>query len=283
MLLKNLKIIQRSYRIFIYTLIIVLSIILLIPFFWLVSSSLKVEYEMFIFPPKWIPDPPRWENYVQAWKSLPFTSFLRNTLFVTGGCLVGQLFACSLVAFGFARLRAKGKNILFLVLLSTMMLPYQITMIPIYIFFSKIGWVNTFKPLILPAFFGAPFFIFMMRQFFMTIPLALDEAARIDGASTFTIYHSIFLPLAKAPLIAMSIFVFMASWNDFFGPLIYLHEMNKYTLALGLQMFQSYGEYATRWDLIMAASSAMAIPPLIVFFFSQRFFIRGIALTGLKT
>lgn len=283
MFFTNLNVLRRSYRIFIYTLILALSIVLLMPFFWLISSSLKSEEEMFIYPPQWLPESPRWENYTNAWNALPFTQFLKNTIFITGGRLLGELFACSLVAFGFARLRAKGKNILFLILLSTMMLPHQVSMIPVYIFFSKIGWVNTFKPMILPAFFGAPFFIFMMRQFFLTIPIALDEAARIDGASTFVIYHSVFLPLAKAPLIAMSIFVFMGSWNDFFGPLIYLHEMHNFTLALGLQLFKSFGEYATRWDLIMAASSVMAIPPILVFFFSQRYFIKGIALTGLKT
>lgn len=283
MRINSLRTVQKSYRIFIYTVIIVSSIILLFPFFWMVTSSLKNEIEIFLDPPMWLPNPPRWENYVEAWNSLPFTRFLTNTIFMTGGRLLGQLFSCSLVAFGFSRLRARGKDVLFLVLLSTMMLPRQVSMIPIYILFSKFDWVNTFKPLIIPAFFGAPFFIFMMRQFFLTIPHALDEAARIDGASNFMIYHTIFLPLAKAPLIAMSIFVFMMSWNDFFGPLIYLHEMNNYTLALGLQLFKSYGEFATRWDLIMAASTAMAIPPLLVFFFSQRSFISGIALTGIKS
>ncbi|MBN1349069.1 carbohydrate ABC transporter permease [candidate division KSB1 bacterium] len=270
-------------RAYIYVFITNASIILMIPLFWLISSSLKAETDIIVFPPQWLPDTPHWENYTNAWHSLPFGTFLKNTLFITLGRLVGELFACSLVAFGFARLRAKGKNILFFILLSTMMLPGQVSMIPVYILYSKIGWVNTFKPMILPAFFGGAFFIFMMRQFFMTIPIALDEAARIDGASTFTIYHTIFLPLAKAPLIAMSIFVFMGSWNDFLGPLIYLQEMHKFTLALGLQMFRSYGEFATRWDLIMAASTVMAMPPILVFFFSQRYFIKGVALTGIKT
>jgi ABC-type glycerol-3-phosphate transport system permease component len=283
MRIRSLQTIQQAYRIFIYTLIIVSSLLLLFPFFWMVTSSLKTQIEILLDPPVWFPESPRWQNYVDAWNSLPFTQFLKNTIFMTTGRLLGQIFSCSLVAFGFSRLRARGKDILFLILLSTMMLPQQVSMIPIYILFSKFGWVNSFKPLIIPAFFAGPFFIFMMRQFFLTIPYALDEAARIDGASNFTIYHTIFLPLAKAPLIAMSIFIFMASWNDFLGPLIYLHEMNNYTLALGLQLFKSYGEFATRWDLIMAASTAMAIPPLLVFFLSQRSFISGIALTGIKT
>lgn len=283
MRIRSLQTIQQTYRIFIYTLIIASSLLLLFPFFWMVTSSLKSQIEILLDPPVWFPETPRWQNYVDAWNSLPFTQFLKNTIFMTTGRLLGQIFSCSLVAFGFSRLRARGKDILFLILLSTMMLPQQVSMIPIYILFSKFGWINSFKPLIIPAFFAGPFFIFMMRQFFLTIPYALDEAARIDGASNFTIYHTIFLPLAKAPLIAMSIFIFMGSWNDFLGPLIYLHEMNNYTLALGLQLFKSYGEFATRWDLIMAASTAMAIPPLLVFFLSQRSFISGIALTGIKT
>ncbi|MCI0515129.1 carbohydrate ABC transporter permease [candidate division KSB1 bacterium] len=280
--IQSQKIARRIYRLFIYSVILLTSIILLIPFIWMLTSSLKNELEIFMYPPQWIPRPPRWDNYVNAWRALPFAHFFMNTVFVTGGRLIGELFACSLVAFGFSRLNARGREVLFGLLLATMMLPGQVTMIPIYILFSKIGWVNTFKPMIIPAFFGAPFYIFMLRQFFMTIPLALDEAARIDGAGSFTIYHTIFLPLARAPLLAMSIFIFMGSWNDFLGPLIYLHEMENYTLALGLQLFQSYGEYATRWDLIMAASTVLALPPLLIFFFTQRYFIRGIALTGIK-
>ncbi len=280
--IQSQKIARRIYRLFIYSVILLTSIILLIPFIWMLTSSLKNELEIFMYPPQWIPRPPRWDNYVNAWRALPFAHFFMNTVFVTGGRLIGELFACSLVAFGFSRLNARGREVLFGLLLATMMLPGQVTMIPIYILFSKIGWVNTFKPMIIPAVFGAPFYIFMLRQFFMTIPLALDEAARIDGAGSFTIYHTIFLPLARAPLLAMSIFIFMGSWNDFLGPLIYLHEMENYTLALGLQLFQSYGEYATRWDLIMAASTVLALPPLLIFFFTQRYFIRGIALTGIK-
>ena len=163
------------------------------------------------------------------------------------------------------------------------MLPFQVTIIPLYIAFAKIHWVNTFKPLIVPSFFGIPFYIFMLRQFFLGIPLELDESARIDGASTFTIFWRIILPLSKPALAAMSIFVFMWSWNDFFLPLIYLQKTNMYPLALGLQLFRSYGEYFTRWEYIMAGSVAMAIPPLLVFFFSQRYFVQGVTLTGLKS
>jgi ABC-type glycerol-3-phosphate transport system permease component len=271
-----------SERITVYVILLAGSALMLIPFAWMISSSFKNEYEMFVYPPVWIPTPARWDNYTRAWSDLPFTMFLRNTLLVIVGRLVGELLSCSLVAYGFARLRARGKNVLFLLLLATMMLPGQVTMIPLYIGFSRLGWVDTLKPLIVPAFFGAAFYIFMLRQFFLNIPLELDEAAKIDGASHVRIWWNIFLPLAKPPLLAISIFLFMGTWNDFMGPLIYLQSTEKFVLSIGLQLFRSYGEYATRWDLIMAASVAVSIPPLCLFFLSQKTFIRGVTLTGLK-
>jgi multiple sugar transport system permease protein len=280
--IRSLKSAKTMYKVFIYTLILSLSVLMLAPFFWLISCSLKTSEEIFEDPPVWIPKPAHFENFPNAWNSLPFAKFLGNTLLITFGRLTGALASCTLVAFGFSRLRARGSNLLFLILLSTMMLPPQVSMIPMYIFYSKIHWVDTFKPLIIPSYFGGAFFVFMMRQFFMQIPHALDEAAKIDGASTFTIYHTIFLPLAKAPMIALGIFVTMAAWNDFIGPLIYLHNLDNYTLALGLQMFKSYGEFATRWDLIMAASTFLALPPVILFFLAQKQFISGVALTGIK-
>lgn len=279
---------QRVERLTVYAILISLSFLMLLPFAWMVSSSLRSEAEMFPYPPNplsyrfWMPDPVRWENYANAWHALPFTTFLRNTLVITIGRIAGELFSCSLIAFGFARLRARARDILFIVLLATMMLPGQVTMIPVYIMFSKLGWINTFKPFIVPAFFGAPFFIFMLRQFFLNVPMDLDEAARIDGASTFQIYTRVFLPLAKPPLAVIAIFLFMGSWRDFLGPLMYLQETGKYTLALGLMLFRSYGEYATRWDLIMASSIAMSMPPLILFFLTQKLIVRGVTLSGIK-
>ncbi len=278
----SVKIGTRLNRVSIHLILFVSAIVMLIPFVWMISSSLLNEREMFQIPPVWIPDPPRFENYSEAWNALPFTLFLRNTLVITIGRLLPLLFSCTVTAFGFARLRGRGKNVLFMIMLATMMLPYQVTMIPTYIFFAKLNWVNTFKPFIIPSFFGMPFFIFMMRQFFMTLPPEMDEAARIDGASTFQIFRKIYLPLSKAALAAMSVFIFMFSWNDFIMPLIYLHKIEQLPLALGIQLFRSYGEYFTRWDYIMASSVAMSIPPLLVFFFSQKFFIKGVALTGLK-
>jgi len=273
---------RRISRGIVYLLLISSSAVMLAPFFWMLSTSLMNEDEMFRRPPVWVPKPPRFENYAETWHALPFTTFFRNTIVLTVGRLVPLLWSCSVVAFGFARLRARRKNLLFILMLSTMMLPYQVTMIPLYILFAKIGWVNTYLPLIVPSFFGVPFYIFMLRQFFMTIPLEYDESARIDGASTFQIFYRIILPLSKPALVAMSIFIFMGSWNDFFTPLVYLHKTAQYPLALGLQLFRSYGEYSTRWDYIMAGSVLMAIPPLLVFFFGQRFFVQGVTVTGLK-
>lgn len=274
------RIIKSISRTTIYIILIASSVGMLIPFIWLVSTSLLSEEEMFRYPPVFIPRPPHWFNYKEAWQALPFTTFLINTILITISRVIPQVFTCSLVAYGFARLRARASNKFFLLLLATMMLPPQVTMITTYIMFNKLGWVNTFKPLIVPSLFAGPFYVFMMRQFFMTIPIELDEAARIDGASSFQIYYRIFLPLAKPALGAVAIFTFMSSWNDFIGPLIYLHDTEKFPLALGLQLFKSYGEYATQWNLIMASSVAMALPPLIIFFFTQKYFIRGIVLTG---
>ncbi len=273
---------RKLWKIFIYLILIASSVVMLLPFVWMISTSLMNETEMFRIPPVWIPQPPRFANFAETWKALPFATFFRNTIVLTVGRLLPLLFSCSLAAYGFARLRARRKNFLFILMLSTMMLPYQVTMIPLYILFAKIGWVNTYLPLIIPSFFGIPFYIFMLRQFFMTIPIEYDESARIDGASTFKIFYKIILPLSKPALAAMSIFIFMWSWNDFFTPLIYLHKTAQYPLALGLQLFRSYGEYSTRWDYIMAGSVLMAIPPLILFFFGQRFFVQGVTVTGLK-
>ncbi len=278
----------RAERLAVYAILTCFSILMLLPFAWMVSSSLRSEAEMFPYPPNplrwsfWAPSPVHWENYLNAWNALPFTTFLRNTLVITIGRIFGELLSCSLIAFGFARLRARARDLLFIVLLATMMLPGQVTMIPVYIMFSKLGWINTFKPFLVPAFFGAPFFVFMLRQFFLNVPMDLDEAARIDGASTFQIYTRVFLPLAKPPLAVIAIFLFMGSWREFLGPLMYLQETGKYTLALGLMLFRSYGEYATRWDLIMASSIAMSIPPIILYFLTQKLIVRGVTLTGIK-
>ncbi len=275
--------VSQAHNLGVYAPLVVGGVAILFPAFWMVSASLQNVDALFDFRnPTWWPDKPLWSNYTQAWTSLPFNTFLSNTLIIAACRLVGELWSCSLVAFGFARLTGPGKKTLFAILLGSMMLPGIVAMIPVYVLFSYIGWVNTFKPFIVPSFFAAPFFVFLLRQFFLGVPNGLHEAATIDGASNFQVYHQIFLPLAKAPLIAIFIFVFQHVWNDFMGPLIYLQETHKFTMALGLQLFRSYGEYATRWDLIMAASVLMTLPPMILVFIGQKYFVEGFTLGAIK-
>ena len=263
-----------------YTLLILGSILILIPVFWMVSSALKPNYDIFVFPPKWIPDPIQWDNFAKALTALPFATYFQNTLIIEVGSIVGTVLSCSVVAYGFARLNAPGRNFWFVVLLSTMMLPGVVTMIPVYLIFRQLGWVNTFLPLIVPNWFGSAFFIFLMRQFFMTIPRDFEEAARIDGANTWQILTRIILPLSKPALATVAIFTFMGVWNDFMGPLIYLNKPESYTLALGLNFFK--GQYKSDWNMLMAASLVMMLPLVILFFVAQKAFIEGITLTGVK-
>lgn len=255
-------------------------VFILMPLAWSISTSLKEPGAVFTYPPEWIPRPVVWRNYIDAWTVLPFFRYLWNTTMITTFSIVGRLLACSLAAFAFSRLRWPGRDILFFMMLSTMMLPSQVTLIPTFILFRKLGWVNTFLPLIIPKFFAEPFFTFLMRQFFMTIPIQMDEAARIDGCTNFSIFSKIIMPLSKPVFIAVAIFVFNANWNDFFAPLIYLHDSDKFTLALGLRAFQ--GQFGTEWNLMMAASNLVLLPVVLLFFFAQKYFMQGVVITGLK-
>lgn len=265
----------------IYALLSVGAVLFSLPFLWMVSTALKPREQVFLFPPQWIPRPILWSNFGLALTTFPFLQYLSNTMYITTFSIVGILLSSSMVAYSFSRLRWPKRDFFFMLLLSTMMLPGQVTMIPVFIVFRKLGWVNTYKPLIVPAFFATGgFYTFLLRQFFMTIPMELSEAARIDGCSDFGIYWRIILPLAKPALTSVAIFSFMSHWNDFMGPLIYLNDMAKYTLSLGLYSFR--GEYMTDWNLLMAASLTMLFPCLVIFFFAQRFFIQGITLTGMK-
>lgn len=256
------------------------GLLFLIPFAWAVSSSLKPREQLFVFPPIWIPNPVMLNNYPEALAELPFALFYRNTLIITGTSLLGDVLISTLVAYGFARMTFPGRDALFMVLLATMMLPMQVTMIPVFIIFRSVGWVDTFFPLIVPAFFGSPFYIFLLRQFFLTIPVDLEDAARIDGANHLQILRHIFVPLSLAAMATVAIFSFMHHWQDFFMPLIYLNSKELKTVALGLQMFRE--EHGTAWHHMMAASILTTIPPLLLFFFAQRYFISGIVMTGLK-
>ena len=250
------------------------------PFLWMVSSSLKAPEELSKLPPTWIPNPIVWSNYPEALKAAPFGQYFLNTLTITFAAMLGQLVSCSLVAYGFARLRFKGSSLWFVVLLSTMMLPSQVTLIPQYILFRELGWLNTFAPLIVPAYFGSAFYVFLLRQFFLTIPKELDEAAIVDGAGRFGIYWRIILPLSRPILTTIVAFSFIAHWNDFFGPLIYLTTPSKMTLAVGLLNFKN--DAVTFFHLLMAASVIVLLPVIVVFFFAQRYFVASITMTGMK-
>jgi len=265
----------------IYALLTFGAIIILVPFAWTLSTALKEPDDIFRFPIQWIPEPVVWSNFPEALSAYPFGLWLRNTLFVVIVSTCGLLISASLTAFGFARLRWPGRDLLFLLLLATMMLPSQVTMVPTFILFRSLGWVNTFKPLVVPPFFArASFYVFLMRQFFMTIPLEMDDAARIDGAGFVEIYARILLPMTK-PVLAISAIMFSQfKWKEFMAPLIYLSDSSKFTIALGLRAFQN--EYGTDWNLMMAANLVFMLPLIVVFYFAQRYFIQGIVVTGIK-
>jgi len=246
---------------------------------WMISTSLKQSKDVFTFPPSFLPNSFEWRNYIAGWTVLPFNTFLRNSLIVTCANVVGNLISCSLVAFGFARLRARGRDLLFLFLLATIMIPREVTIVPRFLLFKQVGLVNTLWPLILPAWFGYPFFIFLLRQFFMSIPHELDDAARIDGASSFGIFTNIILPLSKPALAAVAIFAFIGNWSNVLDPLIYIRSQDLYTLALGLNLFR--GVNLTQFNLLMAVSIITLLPVLIVFFVAQKLFIQGVTLTGM--
>ncbi len=269
------------YSIGMQIILIGLSIVMVIPFFWLISTSLKIRGTEFTFPPVWIPRPAIWSNYSTAIfdSGLPFPRFLLNTVIITLANLIGVLFAASLAGFGFARMRFPGREKFFVLVLSTLMLPEIVTQIPSYLLFRNLGWIDTFLPLIVPTYFGGGAFnIFLFRQFFMSIPVELDEAARIDGASTWQIYARLILPLSKPVMATVAVFTFLANWNAFIGPLIYLNSIEKMTLAVGLLAFQ--GLRGTEWNLMMAAAAVMIVPVLIIFFAAQRYFIEGIVTSG---
>ncbi|HEY65694.1 MAG TPA: carbohydrate ABC transporter permease [Caldilineae bacterium] len=259
------------------------AIVLMIPFAWMLSSSLKAPDRIFVEPPEWIPKPIMWRNYIDAWNALPFNRFLLNTLFVTVLGMGGGILSSALVAYGFARFRFPGRDFLFIVLLSTMMLPYVVTLIPTFIIWRNLRLINTYDPLVLGALFGGgPFFIFLIRQFMFTIPMEIEEAARIDGANTLQTFTQIILPLIRPALLAVGIFSFQGHWNDFLAPLIYLNDLPKYTMTLGMFFFLGGPNEPPKWHWLMAMSTVIAIPILTIFFLAQRYFIEGLTLTGLK-
>ena len=261
------------------------AVIFSLPFAWLVSTSLKPDARLMVVPPEWIPNPVLWKNYSRALEFLPPETrhgmmYLWNTVYISLMSIIGTVASASLVAYSFARLRWPGRDLVFVVLLATMMLPGAVTMIPVFLIFKYLGWVDTLRPLWVPAFFGGAFNIFLLRQFFMTIPRDLEDAAKIDGCSFFGIYWRIMLPLIKPALAAVVIMTFMGSWNNFMGPLIYISSPEKMPLAYALQLYQS--AHSAEYNLLMAAATLMVAPVVLLFFFTQRYFIQGVTLTGIK-
>lgn len=263
-----------------HALMLFVALIFTGPLLWMISSSLKEPADIFKYPPSALPIPPHFENYPEAWKAAPFNMYYWNSVEIAVAVVLGVLFFSSISAYAFARLRFVGRDVIFAVLLATMMVPYTVTLIPLYMIFRNIGWINTHYPLIIPPAIGNAFSIFLLRQFFLTLPKELEEAARIDGASTFSIFWKIMIPLVKPALAAVAIFQFMGSWNNFLGPLIFLNDQEKMTLPIGLAMFRS--EHLVQWNLLMAAAVFTIMPMLIIYFFAQKYFIQGIALTGIK-
>ncbi|WP_428321317.1 carbohydrate ABC transporter permease [Paenibacillus dendritiformis] len=272
---------SRSFRSIVkHGLLMLAGLFFLGPFAYLLLTSVKSIDEIFAVPFVWWPERFYWGNYSNAVNAIPFFQYTLNTVFISLMCVLGELLAAPLVAYGFARIPFKGRNVLFLIMMGTIMLPSQTTMIPLYVLYNKMDLVNSFWPLILPAFFGAAYYIFLLRQFFMGIPYELTESAKIDGASEFRIYWQMILPLSKPALFTVGLLVFLGSWKDYQMPLIYLNDPAKWTLSVGLKAF--IGEYNIEWGMLMAAAALFTIPIVMLYFFVQKVFIQGITLTGMK-
>ncbi|MFN8440144.1 MAG: carbohydrate ABC transporter permease [Caldilineaceae bacterium] len=268
-------------RLIIYVLLLLGGFIMVIPFFWLLTSSLKAPSKIYVLPPQWIPSPIQWQNYPTAVTSIPYWDYALNTLTITVGAMLGTIITSSMAGFAYGRLRWPGRDFLFTCMLSTLMMPNVVLMIPTYILYKYLGWLDSFLPLTVPYWFGGGAFnIFLMRQFMMTIPKDLDDAARVDGANAFTIYTRLLLPLCRPALAIVAIFSFIYHWNDFMGPLIYLTNPDLRTLSLGLNYFKDM--FRVKTELIMAGSTIMITPIILLFLLAQQYFVQGIALTGLK-
>lgn len=269
----------QARRLILHLAMIVLGVTFIMPLAWVVSTSLKLPGAVFITPIEWIPADPKWDNYLEVFRRLPFHLFIRNSFYVSILGTLGVIFSSLSVAYGLSRLRWPGRDLLFTVLLATMMLPGVVTMIPIFIIFKEIGWVGTFNPLWVPAWFGFAFYIFLMRQYMLTLPLELDEAAKMDGASNFRILWQVVAPLCGPVTATITIFAFLHHYNAFIEPLIYLSENEMFTLPLGLLWFK--GRFGNFWHLVMAASMITIAPVVAIFFVAQRQFVQGAQFTGL--
>lgn len=263
-----------------YATLTVVGIIFAFPFLWMVFTSLKTAKAVFVVPPTVLPNPVVWSNYPNALTQIPFLLYLTNTLIIAISGTIGALFCSALVGYSLSRVDWAGKRLVFPLVLVSMMLPFQVKMIPTFQIFEWLHWIGTFLPLIVPSFINVPVFIFLMRQFYLTLPLELADAARIDGAGEWRLFWAVILPLTKPALASVAIFSFLGHWNDFQGPLIYLTHESQFTLSIGLQAFQS--DHATEWTLLMAAATTFTLPVIALFFSLQRFFVQGLAVTGLK-
>ena len=268
-----------------YTVLLVLGVLFCFPFLWTISSSLKTGPETHLIPPLLLPEVPQWHNYLRVWVEQPIAQWLLNSMIVIFGSVPGATLTSTLVAFSFARFDYPGRNLFFMVLLSTMMIPFEVTLIPQYLLFQRLGWIDTFAPLIVPAWGGGgAFTIFLLRQFFLTIPRDFDDAALVDGANTFQILRHVIVPLSRPALTTVAILQFLSHWNDFLGPFIYLNKQELFTMSVGLRFFKSMPESTgdPKEHLLMAATVIMSVPAIVLFFAAQRYFIRGIVMTGLK-
>lgn len=262
--------------------LIAMSLLLFLPFYWMVISALKSNTQILSPDLQWFPDPITWDNLpaVLSHPGFPFLQMLGNSVFYSGAVTIGTVLSSALVGYGFARMRFPGRNLLFAVTMATMMIPSLIIFIPTYVLFKTLGMIGTWAPLIAPQFLGSAFFIFLMRQFFLTVPGELSDAARVDGAGEFRIFWQIMLPLVKPALAVVAVFTWLGTWNDFFGPLVYLSDPDLYPLSMGLFAFQS--QRSTEWGLLMAASVLVTLPLIVLFAFTQRYFLRGISLSGIQ-
>ncbi len=271
---------DRIKRMIAYTIVMIMAVAYIFPLYWLVVTALKTDIEIFQQPPPIFPSDPQWQNFGASTTYIPFWRYMWNTIAISGLTVLGTVLSCTFIAYGFARIQWPGRNIFFLIYLSTIMLPSQVTLIPLYLIFRDLGWVGTFLPLVVPHFFGSALYVFLLRQFLLTIPQELSDAARIDGASEPGILWHVMIPLMRPALAVVALFTFVQTYRDFLGPLIYLQNQQDWTISLGLKLFQNM--YGAQWQLMMAASTLAMLPTIALFFFTQKTFVRGIALTGLK-
>ncbi len=263
-----------------YAVLVFGALFVLMPFVWMLSSALKDQGAIFAYPPNVVPEEPRWENFRQILEVVPFGRYFSNSTLIAGLSVVGQLLSCSMAAFAWARVPFRGRNLLFLTLMAALIIPPQVTLVPLFIMMNEVGWIDTYYPIILPFWLGGAFGTFLLRQFFLSIPRDLEDAAKIDGAGPWRIYWTIYLPLCKPALATVAIFTFLLQWNELLRPLIFLSSPEKLPLTVGLAALRS--QYSTAWNLIMAGALISVVPVLVLFVLAQRYFVQGVTSSGLK-